>query len=91
MTFSVERRASMAGGSSLWADSTEKFVSSLDSLKEIADQIIRSFRVINMESLGTVLLPDEYAELRTVFDDRNISSATKVEQLINAGLIETIL
>lgn len=65
--------------------------SSLDSLKEIAGRIIQSFRVINMESLGTVILPKEFDELKTILDNREEGYEPRVRKLINAGLIEPIL
>jgi len=64
---------------------------SLDSLKEAASKIIDSFRLINMESLGTVLLPESYAQLRDILSNKDEDSKTKLERLLREGLIEEIL
>jgi len=64
---------------------------SLDLLKEAALKIINSFRVINLESLGTVLLPDNYATLRDILANKEEETKTKVGKLIRHKLIEEIL
>lgn len=64
---------------------------SLDLLKEVSLKIIDSFRLINMESLGTVLLPENYVELKNIFSNKDEDSGTKVEKLLNENLIEEIL
>jgi len=64
---------------------------SLGELREVSSKIIDSFRLINMESLGTVLLPDDYAELRAIFSNKDEDSKTKVEELLKEELIEEIL
>jgi hypothetical protein len=64
---------------------------SLESLKEAASKIIDSFRLINLESLGTVLLPETYAQLRDIFSNKDQDSKTKLERLLREGLIEEIL
>lgn len=64
---------------------------SFDSLKEISLKIINSFRLINMDSLGTVILPDNYARLRTIFSNEQEELKTKFEKLLAEGLIEKIL
>ena len=65
--------------------------SSLDSVKEVSERIIQSFRVINVESLGTVLLPKEHDELKAILDNRDEGMEPRVKKLLNAGLIEPIL
>ena len=60
---------------------------SLKTLKEITLQIIGSLRLINMESLGTVLLPDSYASLKTIFLAKDGKTG---EKLLAEGLIEEI-
>lgn len=64
---------------------------SLDSLREVSSKIISSFRLINMESLGTVLLPDDYAKLKSIFSNKDENEETKLRKLVNEGLIEQIL
>ena len=64
---------------------------SLSILKETSSKIIDSFRLINMESLGTVLLPNDYAELRTILANKETDSKIKVEKLLEENLIEEIL
>lgn len=64
---------------------------SLGTLREVSSEIIDSFRLINMESLGTVLLPNEYSELRAILANKEEDSKTKVEKLLKENLIEEIL
>lgn len=64
---------------------------SLALLREAALKIINSFRVINLESLGTVLLPDNYATLRDILANKEEEAKTKVGKLIRQKLIEEIL
>jgi hypothetical protein len=64
---------------------------SLALLKEASLKIISSFRLINMESLGTVILPEGYAELKSIFSNKDEGAKTKFGKLVNEGLIEEIL
>jgi hypothetical protein len=64
---------------------------SLDLLREVSLKIINSFRLINLESLGTVLLPDSYAKLKSIFSNKDEDTKTKFEKLFSEGLIEEIL
>jgi len=64
---------------------------SLGALKEISSKIIDSFRLINVESLGTVLLPNEYSELRSILANKEEDPKIKVKKLLNENLIEEIL
>lgn len=63
---------------------------SFDSLKEISSRIINSFRLINMDSLGTVILPDNYARLKNIFSNQQEDAKAKFEKLLAEGLIEEI-
>ena len=64
---------------------------SLNSLKEIAKRIIQSFRIINMESLGTVLLPKEHEQMADIIAKRDKNMSKRVDKLLTQGLIEPIL
>lgn len=64
---------------------------SLGALKEAAAKIINSFRLINLGSLGTVLLPDDYALLRTILSNKEGDAKTKFGKLLQEKLIEKIL
>ncbi len=64
---------------------------SLASLKEVCLKIAKAFRVINLESLGTVILPEEYASLGNILSDKNTDSKTKLEKLLSGNLIAEIL
>ena len=63
---------------------------SMDSLKEASLKIANSFRLINMESLGIVLLPDSYARLKSIFSNEDDGPKAKLERLLDEGLIEEI-
>ncbi|MBU0506044.1 hypothetical protein KJ708_08645 [bacterium] len=65
--------------------------SSLDSLMEIAERIIQSFKIINIESIGTVIIPKEHEQLAGIINNRNESMQVRVEKLLTQGLIEPIL
>jgi hypothetical protein len=65
--------------------------SSLDSVKEVAERIIQSFRVINLESLGSVILPANHERLRAIIDNRDEGMGRRVEKLMSEELIEPIL
>jgi hypothetical protein len=64
---------------------------SLAALKEAAVKIIGSFRLINLESLGTVLLPDDYAPIRTILSNKEDAAEKKFKKLIAEKFIEEIL
>ncbi|MDP3052421.1 MAG: hypothetical protein Q8N22_00500 [bacterium] len=64
---------------------------SLPALKEVCLKIARAFRVINLESLGTVFLPEEYASLRNILSDKDTDSKIKLEKLLSENLIAEIL
>ena len=65
--------------------------SSLDSLMEIAERIILSFKIINIESIGTVIIPKEHEQLAMIINNREESMRVRVEKLLTQGLIEPIL
>ena len=64
---------------------------SLDSLKQASLKIMRAFRLINMESMGTIRLPDDYPKLKSIFSNNDDGSKTKIEKLLAEGLAEKIL
>jgi len=63
---------------------------SLLSLQEAARKIVSSFRLINLESLGTVLLPDEYAGLRDILQNKEEDIKIRFQKLLKEKLIEEI-
>lgn len=64
---------------------------SLGALQETCAKIIKSFRVINLESLGTVLLPDEYSLLKTIISNKEEDTSTRLKKLLKEHLIEELL
>lgn len=64
---------------------------SLGLLKEASLKIIKSFRVINLESLGTVILPESFLSLKNILSDKNEDAKHKFEKLLNQSLIEEII
>lgn len=64
---------------------------SLGLLKEAALKIIKAFRVINLESLGTVILPESYSTLRNILSNKDKDVLCKFEELDKQGLIEEII
>lgn len=64
---------------------------SLGLLKEACLKIIKSFRVINLESLGTVLLPESYSSLKTILSNKDDDSKKKLEKLLKEDLIKEII
>jgi len=64
---------------------------SLEALKEVAVKIINSFRLINLESLGTVLLPDNYAAIREILSNKQEIAAVKFKKLLKGKFIKAIL
>lgn len=63
---------------------------SLPALQEAARKIVCSFRLINLESLGTVLLPDEYAGLRDILQNKEEDVKVRFQKLLKGKLIEQI-
>ncbi|QAT16711.1 hypothetical protein BU251_02670 [Candidatus Velamenicoccus archaeovorus] len=66
-------------------------LNSLEALKAMALEVIKSFRLINLTSLGTVILPEEHSALRDVLSDKSKDTDTKTKSLLDAGLIEPLL
>lgn len=64
---------------------------SLGLLKEACQKIIKSFRVINLESLGTVLLPESFASLKNILAGKDADAKLKFEKLLNENLVEEII
>lgn len=64
---------------------------SLGLLREASLKIIKSFRIINLESLGTVLLPEEYSGFKNILSDKDEDAKRKFEKLLKANLIEEII
>jgi len=66
-------------------------LNSLEALKAMALEVIRSFRLINLTSLGTVILPEGYSVLKDILSDKSKSPEIKAESLLDARLIEPLL
>ena len=64
---------------------------SLGLLKEACLKIIKSLRVINLESLGTVILPESYSSLTSILSEKDEDVKYKFEKLLNQNLIEEII
>jgi hypothetical protein len=64
---------------------------SFAALKEATGKIISSFRMINLESLGTVLLPDNHAALKTILSNKEESVEIRFKKLIKGKFIQEIL
>lgn len=64
---------------------------SLAMLKEACERIVKSFRVINLESIGTVLLPDRYLKLKAIFENKEEEPKKKLSKLIKENLITEII
>lgn len=64
---------------------------SLGLLKEAALKIIKAFRVINLESLGTVILPESYLNLKNIFSNKDEDARHRFEKLLGQNLIEEII
>jgi hypothetical protein len=64
---------------------------SLGLLKEACLKIIKSFRVINLESLGTVILPESFSSLKTILSNKDEDTKKKFEKLLATNLIEEII
>ncbi|RJP30022.1 MAG: hypothetical protein C4533_00150 [Candidatus Omnitrophota bacterium] len=64
---------------------------SLGLLKEACLKIIKSLRVINLESLGTVILPEAFSSLRNILSNKDKDVSCKFEELNGQGLIEPII
>ena len=66
-------------------------LNSLEALKAMALEVIRSFRLINLTSLGTVILPEEYSVLKSILSDKSKSPDIKAKSLLDTRLIELLL
>ena len=64
---------------------------SLGLLKEVCQKIIKSFRVINLESLGTVILPDSYLKLKEILANKDGDAKHKFNKLIKENLVTEII
>lgn len=64
---------------------------SLGLLKEACQKIVKSFRVINLESVGTVILPDRYSKLKDILSNKNEDAKHKLDKLIKENLITNII
>lgn len=64
---------------------------SLGLLKEACQRIAKSLRVINLESLGTVILPESFSSLKDILANKEEDSKHKFEKLLKADLIEEII
>jgi len=64
---------------------------SLGLLKEACLKIAKSFRVINLESLGTVILPESFLSLQNILSNKDKDVLCKFEELNKQGLIEPII
>ncbi len=64
---------------------------SLGLLKEACLKIAKSFRVINLESLGTVILPERFSNLKNILSNKDKDVSCKFSELDNQNLIEPII
>ena len=64
---------------------------SLGLLKEACLKIVKSFKIINLESLGTVILPESLLGLKTILSNKEEDAKKKFEKLLNQNLIEPII
>lgn len=64
---------------------------SIGLLKEACLKIVKAFRVINLESLGTVLLPESFTELRDILESEKDDKNVKFEKLLTQKLIREII
>lgn len=64
---------------------------SLGLLKEACLKIIKSLRVVNLESLGAVLLPESQLALRDILLKKEEDIKRKFEKLLKESLIEEII
>jgi len=60
-------------------------------LKEACQKIAKSFRVINLESLGTVILSESHSSLKNILSNKDKDALAKFEELNKQGLIEEII
>ena len=63
----------------------------LEELQQVALAIKTSFRVINLGSLGKVVLPDEYGALREILSNKDTREKDKLKQLCVEKIITKIL
>jgi hypothetical protein len=66
-------------------------LNSLEALKAMALEVIMSLRLINLMSLGTVILPEGYSVLKDILSDKSKSPEIKAKNLLDARLIEPLL
>lgn len=64
---------------------------SLGLLKEACLKIAKSFRVINLESLGTVILPENYSTIKNILSDKDKDPLSKFKELEKQGLIKEVI
>jgi len=60
-------------------------------LQETCLKIIRSLRLVNLESLGTVFLPESFSGIKEILSDKNMDIKSKFQRLLSKNLIEEIL
>lgn len=66
-------------------------LNSLEALKTTALEVIKSLRLINLTSLGAVILPEEYSALKSILSDKSQGKDMKTKSLLDAHLIEPFL
>ena len=64
---------------------------SLGLLKEACKKIIKSLRVVNLESLGMVFLPESFTRLKEILSDKNMDIKSKFQRLLSENLIQEVL
>ena len=64
---------------------------SLGLLKEACQKIVKSFRVVNLESIGTVMLPDMYSKLKDIVSKKEDDAKHKFDKLTKEKLITEII
>lgn len=66
-------------------------LNSLEALKAMALEVVKSFKLINLTSLGTVILPEEHSALKDILSDKSKGPDMKTKNLLDANLIEPLL
>ena len=64
---------------------------SLGLLKEACQKIVKSFRVVNLESIGTVILPGIYSKLKDIVSKKEDNAKCKFDKLTKEKLITEII
>ncbi len=64
---------------------------SFEGLQQETARIVEAFKIINMESLGGVFLPDDNKKLKEIFENKDSPSEIKVNQLLEKEMIEKLL